>query len=213
MRDFLQRILGREPEAPDLSNLSEELRNDPRWRRMYERKWKCPCCGGKFFGLPDLALDQPQYWQDEAPPVRNPKELPTGDFLSRDFCVVDGDSYFVRCVLQIPIIGGGGADFGFGVWSSLSADNFKIYWDGFSNEDYKDPGPWFGWFSSNVKGYPDALSLKCQVDPMQNGQRPLIELEECEHPLSIEYHNGMTFDRALELHAINGHDLKSALTD
>lgn len=213
MRGFFNKVLGRPAEEPDLSELSAELREDPRWRRMYNRQWTCPCCGGKFYGLPDLASDNPDYWRGQDQSSRDPGKLPTGNYLSDDFCVVDGESYFVRCVLRVPIIGGAGAEFGFGVWSSLSADNFKIYWDGFKSEDYEDPGPWFGWFSNNLKGYPDALSLKCRVDPVQNGQRPLIELEECDHPLSIEYHNGMTFDRALEVHAINGHDLRSALTD
>lgn len=213
MGDLFKKILSSEPEEPDLSGLSEELREDPRWRRIYDRKWKCPCCGGNFYGLPDLAMGKPQYWQGEDAPRRNPGKLPTDDFLSLDFCVADRDSYFVRCVLMIPIIGGGGTDFGFGVWSSLSESNFQIYWDGFDNNDYKDPGPWFGWFSTNLKGYPETLSLKCQVHPQQNGQRPKIELEECDHPLSVEYHNGMTFDRALELHELNGHDLRSALTD
>ena len=72
-------------------------------------------------------------------------------------------------------------------------------------------GPWFGWFSNRLKGYPETLNLKCQVRPRSGRQRPLIELEPTDHPLAVEQRDGITLDRIFEIFALNGHDLRPTL--
>ena len=135
------------------------------------------------------------------------------NILTEDFCVLDGEPFFVRCVLELPIAGVAEKRFGFGVWSSLSKDNFDLYVKTFNKGKQGSLGPWFGWFSNHLLGYPETLSLKCHVHPRDGRVRPWIELEQTEHPLAIEQHQGITFDRILELYALSGHDLRSALTD
>ncbi len=49
-----------------------------------------------------------------------------GDFLSEDFCVLDGEHFINRCVLPIPVIGLN-EHFGFGCRSTLSRANFDNY--------------------------------------------------------------------------------------
>jgi len=44
-------------------------------------------------------------------------------------------------------------------------------------------------------------------------QRPRIELEPTDHPLAIEQRAGITFDRLLDIYALNGHDIARALVD
>jgi len=44
------------------------------------------------------------------------------------------------------------------------------------------------------------------VHPQEGRQRPYIELEATDHPLAIEQRAGITFDRLLDLYALNGHD-------
>lgn len=210
MSGFFRRLLGGAPVGPDVS---AELANDPRWRRVHNREWTCPCCGNQYHGIPDLAFDAPDQWPGPVEYAPNSALDMSGDFLSEDFCVLEGTHFFVRCVLELPIIGGGYVCFGFGVWSSLSRENFELYLEHFDDGEADDTQSWFGWFCNRLKGYPDTLLLKCQVHPRRGGQRPLIELEPTDHPLAVEQHDGITFDRVLDLHAVNGHDLAVALSD
>lgn len=95
----------------------------------------------------------------------------------------------------------------------MSKKNFDAYVEAFDSGRQGHLGPWFGWFSNRLLGYPETLSLKCQVHPRDGRARPWLELESTEHPLAIEQEQGITFDRILELYALSGHDLRSALTD
>ena len=71
--------------------------------------------------------------------------------------------------------------------------------------------PWFGWFSTALKGYPRTVGLKCAVHPRDGGQRPWLELEAADHPLAVEQRDGITLDRIFEIFALNGHDMRPSL--
>jgi len=87
--------------------------------------------------------------------------------------------------------------FRWGVWVSLSQENFQRYLDTWDDPDESDC--YFGWFSNRLPFYPDSLSLKTQVHPRKNGVRPYIELESKDHSLSIDFHNGISVVRAQEI--------------
>jgi hypothetical protein len=161
----------------------------------------------------DLACGKPDQWlgaEDKAP--NRALDL-SGNFLSEDFCVLEGQHFFVRAVLELSILGGGGQRFGFGVWSTLSRENFLRYVATFDSGEQDGLGPWFGWFCNRLKGYPDTLNLKCRVHPESGRQRPHVLLEPTSHPLAVEQRLGITFDRLLELFATNGHDIRPSLYD
>lgn len=191
---------------------------DPRWLRLHDRKWKCPCCGVKHAGLFDLACSRPDHWPrgEDARPnweVLYAKKRFADNILTEDFCILDGEHFFVRCLLKLPIVGKPDDCFGYGIWSTLSRANFESYVDTFDDRKQDRLGPWFGWFSNQLKGYPDTLHLKCQVWPQAGRERPLVELEATQHPLAVEQREGINFDRVLEIYALNGHDLRAALSD
>ncbi len=188
------------------------LTNDPRWRRLHDRTWVCPCCGEAHGGLFDIALDRPGACAADQPLQPNARPGSADNFLSEDFCVVDGAHFFVRGVLRLPIVGAPDARFGWGCWSSLSKAHFDAYVETFDSGDQCEQGPWFGWFSNTLPGYPETFALKCQVHPQDNRQRPLIELEPTDHPLSQEQQHGITLDRILEFYALTGHDMRDALS-
>jgi len=79
---------------------------------------------------------------------------------------------------------------------SLSETNFQRY-----RETLRRPadasGPYFGWFCNRLPGYPDTLGLKSHVHFRPANLRPLIELEQTEHPLAIDQRQGMSSE-ALE---------------
>lgn len=185
---------------------SDALADDIRWHRLRRRQVRCLGCGEVHAGLADLASSAPEVWPGPAEPEPNGAVLSKDHLLTEDFCILHGQHYFVRCVLEIPIIGTD-ERFGYGVWSTLSERNYKLYLDTFDSGEQDGLGPWFGWFSNRLKGYPDSLSLKCQVHPRSGRQRPRIELEPTDHPLAVEQREGISFDRLLQLFALNGHDL------
>jgi hypothetical protein len=184
---------------------------DARWRKFGEREWRCSSCGLMHPMPLDLACDNPDFWQESAEKSPNSAVLTSDNILTEDFCTIDGQHYFVRCVLELPLVGWSGETFGFGVWSTLSKKNFALYHENFDSGLREAMGPWFGWFSNRLKGYPDTLNLKCQVYPQEGRQRPRVTLEPTDHPLAVEQRTGITFDRLLELYALNGHDLRDAL--
>jgi hypothetical protein len=190
-----------------------DLDSDSRWRRLNHGPWSCRACGEQHHGVFDLACGKPEPWPGSEEKEPNSALELSGNFLSEDFCVLEGQHFFVRAVLRLPIIGSGGEHFGFGVWSTMSRTNFERYIETFDSGEQEVLGPCFGWFSNRLKGYSETLNLKCQVHPVSDRQRPHIELEGSPHPLAIEQRLGITLDRLLELYTINGHDIRSSLVD
>jgi hypothetical protein len=190
-----------------------DLRKDPRWQRLDGRPWTCATCGEAHYGLFDITFKWPDYWQALGDAQPNGKVEDAGaNFLSHDFCVINREHFFVRCVLELPIIGSSGQSFMFGVWSSLSQCNFSIYVEGFDNGNYSDRGPWFSWLSNQLPGYENTLSMKCNVKPADDDTRPLLELEPIDHQL-VRDAKGVTLDRLLDIYAAAGHDLRASLND
>lgn len=169
----------------------------------------CSNCRETHRGVFDLAVVGPEHWPGDRDADREPNAAVRDKthVLTDDFCIIEGRDHFVRCVLYLPIIGASGEQFGYGVWSTLSPRNFGIYRDTFDSGDQDAIGPWFGWFSNRLKGYPETLNLKCQVCPRSDRERPIIELEPSDHPLAVEQRDGITLDRLFGIYAINGHDL------
>ena len=184
---------------------------DPRWGRMLGRSWECASCREVHRGIFDLGCAKPDAFPDAEDYAPNSEVAASSHGLSEDFCVLDGKHYFVRSILALPLIGAVGQHFAFGVWSTLSKKNFALYMETFDSGEQSALGPWFGWFSNRLKGYPDTFNLKCQVHPQGERKRPWLELEETDHPLARESREGISFDRLLEIYSLYGHKVMVAL--
>jgi hypothetical protein len=169
------------------------------------RPWVCSGCGVTHTGLFDLVFARPYYWPADEPAVTNGEIAGRRHFLADDFCILNGEHRFVRCVLALPIVGGGEAALRFGVWSSLSEASFLAYAETFNESEGGGAGPWFGWLSNRLPFYPDTLNLGCRVHPQDGRRRPEIELEPTDHPLAVDQRSGISVARVLELYAAAGH--------
>lgn len=159
----------------------------------------CSTCGEAHTGLMDLGADAPDAYSSSSAEDQESNFTKTDDL-----CIWNNEHFFVRCVLPIPVRG---LDdfFGFGAWSTLSEANFDLYrthWDRPPRDGF---GPWFGWLSNGLRPYPDAINLPSQVHPRNDGQRPLLELHEGDHPLIRDQREGITVERLMEIYAANGH--------
>jgi hypothetical protein len=170
---------------------------------MKKFRFQCSACGEMHEGSPSFGYSAPHYYD-----LLSDEDKKKLAILSEDFCAIkheEGKDCFIRTILEVPIHG---ADAGFlwGVWISVSETNFNKYRDNFRNDAYEDH--YFGWFSNRLPYYPDTLALKTRACVQPGGQRPGIELEPTNHPLSIDYRNGISWDKAIEiaeliLHRVN----------
>ena len=168
-------------------------------RDLSALSFRCAICGQTHSGIFDLACDGPDAYLNSSEEEQE-REFDKSD----DLCIWDSEHFFVRCVLPIPVRG---LDryFGYGVWSSLSKEKFELYREHWDHPASDGVGPWFGWFSNRLKAYPETLNLKCRVHPQDGGQRPLLELQPGDHPLTLDQRQGITVERLLENYAANGH--------
>ncbi|MCF2530625.1 DUF2199 domain-containing protein [Yinghuangia sp. KLBMP8922] len=122
--------------------------------------------------------------------------------LGTDLCVIKGRHFFIRGLVEIPVLGTD-ESFSWGVWASLSRTNFVRAQELWDDPDRTEEPPYFGWLCTALPGYrPGTLHLKTNVHTRAVGQRPFIELEPTDHPLAVEQREGITMDRVREIAAL-----------
>jgi hypothetical protein len=143
--------------------------------------YKCGSCGERHEGLP-------MAWRLERP------DLDPGAHqfeFSRDgeLCTV-GSHHFILANIELPHRGH--EVFIWTCWVSLSDASFKRIdqrWEALERE--KDESA-IGWLSNILPTYePTTWALKARVHQRSVGERPWVELEPTDHPLSIEQRNGI----------------------
>ena len=122
-----------------------------------------------------------------------------------DQCIVDGEHYFVRGHIEIPVTGSNKI-FIWSVWVSLSEASFEHMSEHWEADGRENCEPYFGWLLTSLPCYPETLHLKTSVQSQPVGQVPLISIEPTEHPLSIEQQSGITMERVHEIvHQVMAH--------
>ncbi|MEU4804884.1 DUF2199 domain-containing protein [Actinosynnema sp. NPDC023587] len=156
---------------------------------MPETGFLCACCDQRHDELPfAYGTPAPAYWTPDVEEIAD-------SVLGEEQCVVGGEHFFVRARLVLPVVDDE-TDFEWGVWVSLSKDNFaraSKLWD---DPARVDEPPYFGWLSTVLPIYePTTVNLKTYVHSEPVGTRPTVELEPTDHPLAVEQRTGITRDR------------------
>lgn len=118
--------------------------------------------------------------------------------LSSDQCIVDGEHFFVLGRILLPIKDHS-SPFVWLAWVSLSEKNFRRASELWNSKGREKEPPYFGWLQSSLPYEPTTVSLKTMVHTQPVGERPIIELEPTDHPLSIEQRHGITLRRAQQI--------------
>ncbi|MEI5906113.1 DUF2199 domain-containing protein [Bacillus spongiae] len=156
------------------------------------KEYTCSCCGEYYDELPtSYGTVAPVYYEFLPPEERQERFK-----LSKDLCVMDNEHFFIRGCVEIPIIGTD-EEFIWGVWVSLSEANYNKVKEDWDNPERLEP--MVGWFSTALPCYPDTINLKARVHHREGGIRPYVELEPTDHPLAVEFRNGMTLERVQEI--------------
>lgn len=153
----------------------------------------CSCCGEHHAELPlSCSTAAPYVWDPgfaDAP----------DSLLSSDQCVIKAQHYFVKGLVEIPVIGSDEV-FSWAVWVSLSRDNFARAADMWDVPGREAAEPYFGWLTTELPIYsPSTINLKTHLHTRPVGQRPFIELEPTDHPLAVEQRTGISPDRVREI--------------
>jgi len=154
--------------------------------------FECHTCGEWHGELPfGYGAQAPAYWSEDV--ARDPRSQ-----LGEEQCVIEGEHFFVRGRVCLPVEGAE-ERFEWGVWISLSEESFLRMSELWEQRGREDEPPMFGWLSSDLPNYePSTLNLATMVYTQPVGTRPLIELEACQHPLSVEQRNGISLARVQE---------------
>jgi len=160
-------------------------------------RFTCGFCGDVHEGAPSVAYKSP----DACHAI---PEAQRGDDtrLQADFCMVEARDYFIRCTLEIPILDCNDT-FMWGVWLRVGYVDFVDYWEHFEEDDRE--GCYSGWFGNRLPVYPDTLGLAGCAVLQPHGKRPIIELDPTDHPLSLDYQHGISWDQAVEIAQIAMH--------
>ena len=156
----------------------------------------CSRCNKVHEGLPAIAFDAPSHYYGLSEDERASRAK-----LNQDLCVIDGEEgrvFYVRAVLEIPIIGHT-ETLEWGTWGSLSEQSFESYVQSFDDLDQSKLGALFSWFASCLPGYPSTLGLRSRIVPRDDRQRPHVEFDPTQdHPLVLDKINGIDLERAIE---------------
>lgn len=173
---------------------------------LADLRWKCGSCDEWHTGPAlDFGYNAPFYWTDEHAKASKKFSLmprwvkkSKQTFLNEDYCVVDDEDFFVRGIIHLPIIGTG-ETLRWGVWGSLSKENFQKLMELEESQQRTELPAMFSWLSNQISEYPDTLSLKMYAHIQEPGTRPHFFLQLTDHPLSQEYHYGIAPEKVKEI--------------
>lgn len=138
------------------------------------------------------AASAPEYWTDELADEDN-------SGLSADLCVIKGEWFFVRGLIEIPVTDSD-EPFSWGVWVSLSKKSYDRMAELWDTPGREHEPPYFGWLSTQLPVYsPTTLNLKAHLHTRPIGERPFIEIEPTDHPLAVEQRSGITRARVEQI--------------
>lgn len=159
-----------------------------------ELGYLCSSCGERHEGLPfGYGALAPAFWSDDM--AGRP-----GHLLTDEQCVIDREHFFVRARLLLPVIDVAEELFDWGVWVSLSRENFARTEELWTNPERVNEPPYFGWLSTELPVYePSTVNLKAMLHSQPVGRRPILELEPTDHPLAVEQLTGITVARVQEI--------------
>jgi hypothetical protein len=142
--------------------------------------YECGSCGERHWA--------PMSWRLEKP------DLDPGDSAFKfsregELCTV-GNHHFILANVELPHCGG--EKFVWTCWVSLSDASFQRIDQRWEAADRQNDEPAIGWLSSILPTYePSTWALKARVHQRPVGERPWVELEPTDHPLSLEQRNGI----------------------
>jgi hypothetical protein len=184
---------------------------DPRLHRLLTQGFRCETCKDQHIGIFDVAFSSPMHWTGSTE-KRTDEEVHAAlaigrDILTNNFCL-DGEHRFIRCIIPFKIHDSE-ETFAFGVWGSLSTQNFQHHLDDFFSPAETLMRPVFSWLSNRLPESEDR-SYKCRLHFRPRPDRLVLEIGEEDHPFYSAQTQGLSVQRLLEGYTLTGHSLRDA---
>jgi len=118
-----------------------------------------------------------------------------------DWCILDGERFFLRGCLELRVHDHPQNPFVWGVWVELSIDDFERTIELWESDGRERSAPLLGRLANAIPCYDGepTLELPVHVHTRPVGLRPIVDLPPDDHPLAREQHDGITLAR---VHAI-----------
>ena len=158
--------------------------------------YTCEVCGEAHAGEGRdirMGLPQPIFLLDE-------DERRARAYVEDDFALLDGERYFVRALLELPIYGEDGY-FGYGAWVEVTEDDVAKLGRLWDDEDGWRSDPFGGTLANELSPYAFTEGLPVRIRLREVDLLPLVELEDGEHELVRAQRIGISPHRAHELTA------------
>ena len=166
------------------------------WKKLFKstksEDFKCPQCGQIHSGWPALTFDSPSPFYDLTDEEKNNiAEIGT------DFCIINHPEQtdrFIR-VTMTQKVNNSEENLDYGIWVSLSEENFNDYYNNFDNDTHEMQ--YFGWICSRIPDYDSCESIPTTVITQKGNQRPKIfPHENFNHNLVKDFYEGISAHEA-----------------
>jgi hypothetical protein len=117
---------------------------------------------------------------------------------SEDWCIIDEQFYYIRGCLQVPIAGTNNI-FSWGVWTTLSEEDFDRTMELWSDESRSAEPDYKGSLANTLPTYKETRTVNLAVRTRAVGDRPLLLVTDEDHGLFNHQRQGMPMERAIEL--------------
>lgn len=161
------------------------------WNNRSRIRFRCAGSGRIETGLPEVSYEQPEVCAALDATAVKRRVLTTSDFT-----ILDGQRYFVRVTLLVPIVGYD-ERFHWAAWIEVGWQAFKAYFEAFEDEDNSSLPAFPGRLANRVDGFPRTMGLTGTAYPRAHGERPHFLLKSRTHPLAKAQTTGISPQQAV----------------
>jgi hypothetical protein len=157
----------------------------------------CDVCGETHAGVTRdirMGLPDPIFLLDE-------DERERRAYVEDDFALLDGEDgarYFVRALLELPIVGEEGY-FGYGAWVEVSEADVNMLRELWNDDAGAQAGPFCGTLANELGPYAFTEGLPVRITLREVQLLPLVELDDGAHELVRAQRHGISPHRAHQL--------------
>lgn len=134
----------------------------------------------------DLAYERPAQFYAVLEDERSSRIKSTDDL-----CTIDGRDFYVRGVLEVPVVDHDD-EFHWGVWAQVERADFERYVQAWGDDTEDAMEPFDGRLANRVRAYRDSEGLRITVRPRGGGTRPALLVRDDGHPLARDQREGIT---------------------
>ncbi len=122
---------------------------------------------------------------------------------NKDLCVLDGERFFIRALLPLPVIERE-HPYNVGLWVEVSKQIFERVYEVWDEADQAEEPAFHAEIANDIGIHPPSCGLSASLSLTGPTTRPVVALSPAEHPLVGEQSRGITAHRAAQYSSLFG---------